>query len=115
MTNPPSRSRLSSNAALFTLYVAAVLSVVMILFPPYASLNGTEYAFVLTGPAWLSNMGTLGENLGLTARIHWILLLVQLAAVWAIALGARIFLGKPPPVLAFSGSAVLIISFTTTI
>ncbi len=88
----------SPNIARFTLYVAFVLSMVMVLFPPFTSLNGTEYAFLLTGPEWSRLTGALGEDLGLTARLHWILLLVQLAAVWAIAFGAKRFLGKQPVV-----------------
>lgn len=113
MTNEPAGSSFASNAAFFTLYVAAVLTVVMVLFPPYASLNGTEYAFVLTGPAWSSNMGTLGESLGLTARIHWILLLVQLGAVWAIALGAKVLLGRQSNNVAITGLVLVLISLQT--
>ncbi len=86
----------SPNVARFAIHVAIVLTIVMVLFPPFTSLNGTEYAFLLTGPEWARLTGALGEDLGLTARIHWVLLLVQLAAVWAIALGAKQFLGRPP-------------------
>lgn len=84
------------NAAAFAVYVAAVLTVAMALFPPFTSLSGTEYAFVLSGPEWSRAMGALGTDLGLSAHIHWALLLVQLAAVWALALGVRHFLGPPP-------------------
>ena len=110
MTNEPGHDRLSSNSAQFILYVAAVLTVVMMLFPPFSSLNGTEYAFVVTGPVWSSNMGALGENLGLTARIHWVLLFVQLGAVWAIALGGKFFLGRRTAVV--SGPLLILFSWS---
>ncbi len=77
----------------FIVYVTAVLTVVMILFPPFLSLNGTEYAFALRGPEWSRALGVFGEEMGLTARVHWVLLSVQLGALWAIALGAWRFLG----------------------
>ena len=79
-------------APAFIVYVTVVLTVVMVVFPPFVSLNGTEYAFVLTGPEWSRAMGAFGEDLGLTARIHWEALSVQLGALWAIGLGARWFL-----------------------
>lgn len=104
------QDRLASNSALFILYVAAVLTVAMVLFPPFASLNGTEYAFVLSGPIWSSNMGALGENLGLTARIHWALLVVQLGAVWAIALGGKFFLGRRAA--AVTGPLLILLSYS---
>lgn len=83
----------SASPARFVLYVAGVATIVMLLFPPFTSFTGIEYAFLLTGPEWSSRMGTLGESLGLTARVHWIALLVQIAALWAIALGATWFFG----------------------
>ncbi len=76
----------------FIIYVTAVLTVVMLLFPPFVSLSGTEYAFLLTGPEWSRAMGAFGEEVGLTARVHWEALIVQLGALWAIGLGARWFL-----------------------
>ncbi len=79
-------------APAFIVYVTAVLTVAMVLFPPFVSLNGTEYAFVLTGPEWSRAMGSFGEEMGLSARIHWEALSVQLGALWAIGLGARWFL-----------------------
>lgn len=88
---PPSALR----AARFIAFVAAVLTVVMVLFPPYTSISGAEYAFVLTGPAWAHHAGTLGADLGLSARIDWARLAVQFAAVWALAFGAWRFLGSP--------------------
>lgn len=84
----------AANLAGFIVYVTVVLTVVLVLFPPFTSMNGTEHAFVLTGPEWSRSMGHLGEELGLRARIHWVALLVQLSAVWAIALGARWFLSR---------------------
>ncbi|CAN5696548.1 hypothetical protein BH23GEM7_BH23GEM7_26070 [soil metagenome] len=89
----------AARVASFIVYVAVVLTVVRMLFPPFTSLNGTEHAFVLTGPEWSRSMGILGEELGLRARVDWIALSVQLAALWAIALGAKWFLGRPsvPP------------------
>lgn len=64
----------------------------MILFPPFASLSGTEYAFLLTGPGWARGMEAVAGHLGLTTHIQWPVLIVQLAALWAIALGAVWFL-----------------------
>lgn len=93
---PHSPSAPAANPAAFAVYVAAVLTLVIGLFPPFVSLGGMEYAFVLTGPEWSRAMGVVGTELGLEARIHWPLLLVQLGAVWAIALGARRFLVAPP-------------------
>lgn len=90
-TPKPATARSTS----FIVYVAAVITVAMGLFPPFTSLGGTEYAFVLTGPEWSRAMGAVGAGLGLSARLHWPLLLVQVAAVWALAFGARHFLGPP--------------------
>lgn len=115
MTHGPHSTPSSSKAAAFILYVAAVLTVVMVLFPPFTSLNGTEYAFLLTGPEWSRHIGTLGDDLGLTARLHWVLLFAQLATVWAIAVGAKKFLAAQPPASmlspALTGSFALL--FTT--
>ncbi len=66
--------------------VAVALSIAMALVPPFTSVSGTEYAFVLSGPAWSR---AVGADLGLTAHLHWPLLLAQLAAVWAVALGTQ--------------------------
>lgn len=93
MAHAPPSSSPSPRAAAFALYVATVLTVTMVLFPPFTSLNGTEYAFLLTGPEWARLMGSIDSDLGLATRPHWILLSVQLATVWAIALGAQWFLG----------------------
>jgi hypothetical protein len=78
------------------LYAALLLTAVMVLFPPFTSLGGTEYAFVLTGPAWSQAMGSVGRELGLEARLHWPLLCVQLGVVWAAALGLRRLLVASP-------------------
>jgi hypothetical protein len=82
-------------------YAASALTLVLLLFPPFTSMNGTEHAFVLTGPEWSRSLGALGSDLGLEARIHWMALLAQLAALWAVALGAtswfRPALGAPRP------------------
>lgn len=91
MAHTPLSSPPSPRAASFVLYVAIVLTIAMVLFPPFTSLNGTEYAFLLTGPEWTRLMRTMDSDLGLAARPHWILLSVQLTTVWAIALGARWF------------------------
>lgn len=77
-------------------YLALLLTAAMVLFPPFTSLGGTEYAFVLTGPAWSQAMGAVGSELGLGARLHWPLLLVQLAVLWAAALGLRRLLAAAP-------------------
>ncbi len=74
---------------------AAALSVAMVLVPPFTSVSGTEYAFVLSGPAWARTM--VAVDLGLTARLHWPLLFVQLAAVWTLALGAWWAVGGSRP------------------
>jgi hypothetical protein len=104
-TTPPPATA-SPNVAAFVVYVAAVLTVAIATFPPFTSLYGTEYAFVLTGPEWSRSLQAAGADLGLTARIHWPALLVQLTVVWALAFGARWFLGgrgaavtgfRPPP------------------
>ena len=87
VTNAPLHATPSSRGDAFALYVAVVLTIVMVLFPPYTSINGTEYAFVLTGPEWT-------RLSGLTPRLHWAALLVQLGTVWAIALGARWFFSR---------------------
>jgi hypothetical protein len=76
--------------------LAVALTVVMVLFPPYTSLGGTEYAFALTGPEWVRAMGDIGADLGLSARLHWPLLFTQFAAVWSTALGAKRLLVSHP-------------------
>jgi hypothetical protein len=83
------------NIAGFITAVAVVLTVVMLLYPPFTSVRGIEYAFGFSGPGWSNGMGSLGDELGLTARIHWIGLVVQLFATWAIALAARRYLAPP--------------------
>jgi hypothetical protein len=77
-----------SRAASFVAYVAVVLTIARVLFPPFTSLNGTEYAFVMTGPEWSRALALTAAELGLRAQIHWAALLVQIAVVWAIAVGA---------------------------
>lgn len=94
MSKPSSRVPLA-NVARFIVLIAAVLTVVMLLFPPFVSLTGTEYAFLIDGPEWSRRIGSVVEDLGLKARIHWVLLAVQIAAVWAIAIGARLLLVRP--------------------
>lgn len=85
----------SANVAAFILHVAVVLTVAMVIFPPFTSLNGTEYAFVLTGPEWSRALAESGAELGLGARIYWVALGGQLVTLWAIALGAMWFLVRP--------------------
>jgi hypothetical protein len=86
---------LMAGAADFLVFAAVVVTFALMIFPPFTSLHGTEYAFVLTGPEWSRRIGALGPELGLDARIHWPALLVQLGALWALALGARWFLLRP--------------------
>lgn len=90
---PDAPSVPGSQVAAFIVYVAAVLTAAMVLFPPFTSLGGTEYAFVLTGPEWARAMEAVGPGFG--ARLHWSLLLIQIAMVWAIALGARRHFARP--------------------
>jgi hypothetical protein len=92
MPHPSDRDTASPAMAGFAVYMAAVLTVAMALFPPFTSVNGTEYAFVATGPEWARHLGAVGEGLGVTARIHWTALGVQVGTLWAIALGARWYL-----------------------
>lgn len=82
----PMSVRTTSQPARFARYAALLLTAVMVLFPPFTSLGGTEYAFVLTGPAWSQAMGAMGSDLGLEARLHWELLAVQLAMLWLTTL-----------------------------
>jgi hypothetical protein len=99
MTNaPPEAAQPASSAKVsrFIVYVAVVLTLAMVLFPPFTSMYGTEYAFVLRGPEWWNVVSDSGADLGLTARIYWAGLGVQLGLVWAIALGASWFL-RPVP------------------
>lgn len=77
----------------------------MVTFPPYTSFYGTEYALMLSGPEWARSTEATLNDLDLSVRIHWALLLVQLLSLWAIVLGAKWILGKqsvPMTVLAFS-------------
>lgn len=79
------------------MYTAIVTTVAMVLFPPYTSFYGTEYALVLSGPEWARWTAATLDDLGLTVRIHWSLLAVQLVMVWALALGAKwIFASREP-------------------
>lgn len=91
------RPSIPTGPASYIIYVAAVLSIAMILFPPFTSLSGTEYAFLLTGPGWLTSLAPTGADLGVGAHIYWSALLVQLGTVWALALGARWFLRQATP------------------
>lgn len=95
--DPSSRADPAERAPLvrFIVYSAFVLSLLTIVYPPFTSINGTEYAFVLTGPEWSRRIGQVGQDLGLSARIDWTALLVQLTGLWALALGARWYLGRP--------------------
>jgi hypothetical protein len=89
---------LSPSPPRFTAFVVGLAvgaTVAMGLFPPFTSLSGVEYAFVLVGPAWSRSLGPVGADLGLEAHLHWSLLLIQWAAVWALALGAKWLV--PPP------------------
>jgi hypothetical protein len=86
----------STNVAAFILHVAVVLTVARTVFSPYTSVNGTEYAFVLTGPEWTRALAETGAEPGLSARIYWVALGGQLATLWAIAIGALWFLRQPP-------------------
>lgn len=88
--------RPTSHVASFILYAAVVLTAAMTAFPPFTSVAGTEYAFILTGPEWSRGLQETGQDLGLTAHIYWGALAVQLATVWALALGAAWFFGSTP-------------------
>lgn len=92
---PDAPSVPASPSAAFVVYVAVVLTAAMVLFPPFTSLSGTEYAFVLTGPEWARAMEAIGADAGFGARLHWPLLLIQIGTVWAIALGARRHFARP--------------------
>ncbi len=78
----------------FVIYVSIVLTLLMLMFPPFSSLNGTERAFVLTGPGWSQSLDGLAGQLGISVRLDWATLIGQLAALWAISLGAVWFLGR---------------------
>jgi hypothetical protein len=93
---PHATARRSARMGGFAIYAAAVISVVMALFPPHTSPAGVEYAFVATGPEWSRQLSPVAESLGITPRIHWSALLVQYAAVWALALGSARFRSGPP-------------------
>ena len=97
MRNPRTSTN-ASKASSFILYVAFVLTIAMGLFPPFLGVGGTEHAFVLTGPEWSRAMGAAARELGLTARVHWIALAIELGAIWAIALGGRWFFGTRPQI-----------------
>lgn len=84
----------SPRLAVFVVYVSAVFTGVLLLFPPFTGINGIEHAFFLTGPQWAVAAGSFAADLGLTASVHWIALIVQIAAIWAIALGAIWFFGS---------------------
>lgn len=88
----PSSTDAYARSRHFVIYLGVVVSIVMLLFPPFSSLNGTEYAFILNGPAWAAGMQDVAAQLGLTTQILWPMLLVQLGALWAVALGAVWFL-----------------------
>lgn len=97
------------DVAKFVIYVAVVLTTVMVLFPPFTSLSGTEYAFILSGPEWSRRMANLGTQLGLEVRIYWALLLMQLLVVWAIAFGAYRFLARAPQSLVVSALILTVV------
>lgn len=93
----------SLRLAHFIVYIGVVLTIVSVLFPPFASMNGTEYAFLLTGPEWARSLSAFGADLGIVARIDWFALLVQLSVLWLVVLGGWWFLA----VRNTSGRAVL--------
>ena len=80
--------------ASFLIGIAAGLTIAMLLFPPFISVSGTEYAFIASGPAWTQHVLRLGVEPGLSARIHWAVLGAQLGAVWALAGLASWLLGR---------------------
>ncbi|HEX7069522.1 MAG TPA: hypothetical protein VF190_01900 [Rhodothermales bacterium] len=95
----------------FILYATVIVSLMMVLFPPYTSLTGTERAFILVGPEWSRRMSSVAQELGLQARLDWTLLLAQLATLWALSLGAVHFLARrrsPSRPIAFGIAAVAI-------
>lgn len=82
---PGNRSHRGLRDRSFLIGVAAGLSIAMLLFPPFVSVSGTEYAFVASGPAWTRQLRGLDGELGLSARIHWLALGTQLGLVWTLA------------------------------
>jgi hypothetical protein len=104
----------------FILYASGILTVAMLLFPPFATVSGTEYAFLLTGPLWATGLGSLGESLGMTASINWPALIVQLFMLWSLTLGIVYFFGASTasrlrigPALAIGVFSMSIVPFAT--
>jgi hypothetical protein len=76
-----------SRGAHLIIYLGVVATAIMILFPPFSTLSGREFAFLLTGPEWLRGVDAVGADLGIAARIDWIALVGQLAVVWLVVAG----------------------------
>lgn len=106
----PSSSGQPARAVSLILYTAVVITVAMVAFPPYTSFYGTEYAFMWSGPEWARSTEATLNDLELTVRIHWDLLIVQLLSLWAIALGAKWILGKQPVLMTLLGFSIVRIS-----
>lgn len=68
------------------IWIAIATTAVLVLFPPFTSIGGTEHAFILTGPAWARRMDALGGEPGLRAHIHWTALAVRVTAVWLVVI-----------------------------
>jgi hypothetical protein len=82
-----------SRGAHFIIYLGVVATAIMILFPPFTTLSGREFAFLLTGPEWLRGVNAIGTDLGIGARLDWIALVGQLAVVWLLVAGGVWFVG----------------------
>lgn len=90
MNNGPIRR---SRSAGFIFYLGVVATAAMLLFPPFTTLSGREFAFVLTGPEWMRSLDAAGTNIGTIARIDWFALVGQLGVVWLVIGGGLWFLG----------------------
>lgn len=82
-----------SRGARFIIYLGVVATAIMVLFPPFATLSGREFAFLLTGPEWLRGVDAVGADLGIAARVDWIALIGQLMVVWLVVAGGAWFVG----------------------
>ncbi len=106
-----------SRSAGFIFYLGVVATATMLLFPPFTTLSGREFAFVLTGPEWLRSLDAAGTNIGTIARIDWFALFGQLGVVWLVIAGGLWFVGgsksdgtrMPSPIFAAATLSVLLV------
>jgi hypothetical protein len=73
------------------------LTLAMVAYPPFTGPQGLEYAFLPWGPDWSRSLGTLARDAGLSARLDWRMLLLQVALLWAVALALRALLARRAP------------------